>query len=643
MSKLKKLRSILSATSKETLLLKCMVENASDGIHILSKDGDVIYCSHAFADLLGYSYEEALKLNVKDWDRLIEPEKLIPIISDLIKNPKIFETKHMKKSGELFDVEINAKGIDLGGELYLYASSRDITEAKRENLTNKKNHAKLETIFHTMPDAFIVVDELGIIETVNEKSFDILGYTPPELIGRDISLIIPETYAEKFSQYINKAIKKKKGRVKQTSNLVAKRKNESLFPISLSVGRIEIEDQVNYTWIIKDISELQRKEKELIRAKNRAQAGEKAKSLFLANMSHEIRTPMNGIIGMVSMLNDTELDKQQKEMLSMVKSCGESLLTIINDILDYSKIEHGKLKIEKNNFNLRESLDEVVYIIANIASERGITIHTDIGSSVPAFLKTDVVRLRQIITNLLSNAVKFSENGSDIFLNIDLVKEDEKTASLNFIVKDNGIGMSEEEKSKLFKEFTQADEGITRKYGGTGLGLSISSKLIKLMGGKISVQSEKGVGSTFVVELKIEKGFEHQNEEVVVDYENFSTRYPQEILLVEDGVVNQKLVVMMLSKLGYDCTVAENGQVAVDLCRERDFSLIFMDMQMPVMDGVTATSIILEEKPDLNIIAMTANVLDEDREKCLSAGMKEFVTKPIKISDFISIITKYSE
>ncbi|GHG04100.1 PAS domain S-box protein [Thalassotalea marina] len=639
------IKNAFKSSTDELKLLKNLVENAPDGIHILNQQGDVVYCSNVFADLLGFSYEEALELNVRDWDRKFHVEQLVPVIKDLIQSPQIFITKHQKKNGDIFDVEINARGIEINNEFYLYASSRDITDLKQQSVINQKNNAKLQALIETSPDAFLVIDHHGIILSLNKKGESLFGFDEKELVGKHFTNIIPielnDEQKEYLQHYHDNTISDITGIEIEVNG---RGKSGVLIPVVMNVGEASTEDGLYFTCILRDMTHFKEQQAELLRSKEEAQAAEKAKSLFLANMSHEIRTPMNGIIGMVSLLKDTSLAVSQNEMLSTIESCGESLLTIINDILDLSKIESGSLKIEKRSFNLAKSIDEVVYLMANLASERGVVLAVNFARNIPKKLEGDVLRIRQVLTNLLGNAIKFSPNGGEVLLNILPLKEDNNNVTLQFSVIDHGIGMTKKEQSRLFKDFSQADERITRQFGGTGLGLSICSKLLNLMGGTISVQSEKNIGSTFTFELSLQKSKQKTSMLPVakIDYQNFASCYPHRVLLVEDNKINQTIAKLTLAKLGYQVTLAENGEEAVSVCKEMQFTLIFMDMQMPVMDGVTATKLILSFQSSMSIIAMTANALEDDKEKCFQAGMKAFVAKPINIDDIARAIKKIS-
>lgn len=641
MSKLKSFHP--SSKDKEIRLLLNLIENASDGIHILDQKGNVVYCSNVFAELLGYSIEEAQTLNVRDWDRQFPVEDLIPILLTLLHKPNIFITVHEKKNGDLFDVEINARGIEIDGKLFLYASARDITQFKRESIENKKNNAKLHSIFRTMPDAIFVVNEEGEIETINDKSSAMFGYDENELLGKNINMLIPSAHRERYQNFLENTLHVKNAHLfGRSGEFEAVRKNGSVFPIEVSVGEANTDEGRLFTAIIRDITETKKQHLALVESEKMATMAAQAKSLFLANMSHEIRTPMNGIIGTLSLIEDGNLTDKQKEMLSTVKSCGENLLTIINDILDYSKIESGKFNIENEHFDLFQTVNEILALMSSIGSEKHIAIHKVITGDVPQYVVGDPVRLRQVLINLLSNAIKFSPNGSHVHFKLKAIAKDSQRTTLKFCIEDQGIGMTLEEQGRLFQAFTQAQEGTTRKYGGTGLGLSICQKLLDLMGGKITVESAKDQGSTFSFELEMKIGLApHTATETVID-SNLSARYPYDVLLVEDNLINQVVAKTMLENLGYKPVIANHGLEAVDLFKENYFPLVFMDMQMPVMDGITATQEILKHYQNVKFIAMTANAMREDKDKCFAAGMKGFVTKPIKIQDIAEAIIKVS-
>ncbi len=392
---------------------------------------------------------------------------------------------------------------------------------------------------------------------------------------------------------------------------------------------------------------LKHTQEELFKAKVIAEEAAHAKSLFLANMSHEIRTPMNGIIGMIDILKQTPLNNKQKEFLDIVDVSGGNLLTIINDILDFSKIESGKIELEKIDFSVSKELNEVLKLLDLKAREKSLPLKLQINSDVPEFINGDPVRLKQIIINLINNAIKFTKEGS-VTISVEVDEIINNKIKLLCKVIDTGIGISEEGMNKLFKSFSQTDSSTTRKYGGTGLGLAISKKLSRLMNGSIGVKSEEGKGSTFWFTAEFETIIEKQNTKIPESHINVQDNKKLKVLLAEDNTINQKVASFNFNKIGHHVDIAENGEIAVEKYLENDFDMIFMDIQMPVMDGIQATEKIRKIEKEKNIekqiviIAMTANIMKGDKEKYLAVGMDGFIGKPFKQNELISVIDKFS-
>lgn len=508
----------------------------------------------------------------------------------------------------------------------------------------------MDTLITQLPCPVLVTDPTGHILMVNANLLQLVGGSDEEWYKKSLSDLLPPA-SRIFLQTHLWPILYHEAQVREIHMQMYDSQKQSI-PVLVNCQRSFYNGQESYSWVFFVAHERSLFEAELLKAKKEAESSERSKAEFLAAMSHEIRTPMNGVLGMLGLLEKSNLEAAQRHQVDIAISSATSLLGLINDILDFSKIEAGKMDFEMLEVDLKHELESCIESIAFKAEEKGLELVLNTNEVTHPNIITDAGRLRQILTNLVGNAVKFTNRGQ-IRINASLHKDNGNHGCLRIDVIDTGIGIPNEKIDTLFKAFTQADGSTTRKYGGTGLGLSIVKKLCELMGGSISVTSIHGEGSTFRVDLNVELGGDQVIIQAVEQDSNEDTiSWPSDvrILLVEDNTTNQLVAQGMLDSLGLYAEIAANGLEALEAIKisndTQPYSIVLMDCQMPEMDGYDATRAIREgqageENKQLPIIAMTANAMQGDREKCSLAGMDDYITKPINLSVLKSILIKW--
>ncbi len=529
----------------------------------------------------------------------------------------------------------------------------DVTERLEleQSLTQGANEANLllstliaskryiDQIVTSMADGLVVTTLSGKIKTMNPAAQALLEYDEAEVRGQHISTVIREDVPvreveEKIT--ITNHEQPTTAFIKDIE-AVCQTKSGKKIPIafSCSVVQSEIENFQGYVYLLRDMTE--RKQAEL------------AKQEFFAMISHEVRTPISSVTGMASLLLSTDLSLEQQEFVKIIETSGNALLAIINDFLDFSKIESGKLELEAQPFSLQSCVNEVLYMLAPKAKEKGLKITFIDTSELFSLIIADITRLRQILINLLSNAIKFTETGSiEVSAKANEIgrsPDGKKSYEIQFAVKDTGIGIPRDRTERLFKAFSQVNSSTSREYGGTGLGLAICKKLSELMGGRIWVESEPGIGSTFyftITASMMEEKVDNSSKDVAINTQ-IAEQHPLTILVVEDNVVNQKIVRHLLQRMGYEADVANNGLEALLALRRQPYNVVLMDVQMPEMDGVTATEHICNEWTPENrpwIVALTASGMWGERDRCLASGMNDYLCKPVQIQELIQVLQR---
>ncbi len=626
----------ITERKKSQIEFKTILSTTMDGFFITNENGMLIEANKAFCDKLGYSREEMLKMSITDFEAKEKQSETDERIEKIFREGyDRFETAHRRKDGSHVDVEISVTFIDVGVKKMI-VFVRDITEIKKANQRISMSEKRYRGLLESQNDLIVRVDQAGAFTYVNQAYCEAFGKTKDELIGKKFTPLIHEDdiestlkemeklYHPPYRTYIQQRARTVKGwRWLAWEDNAIRDDNGQIIEIQ-GVGR--------------DITAL-------IEAKQVAENANRAKSEFLANMSHEIRTPMNAIIGFTELLEDKCNEGKAKRYLQGIKNGGNSLLSLINDILDLSKIEAGKMNIQIVQTNMNMILEEILQIFKFKAEEKGIKILSNHCPHFQEIVFVDELRVRQILLNLVGNAVKFTDTGY-VKISTKLLHKDEekKLIDFNITVEDTGIGVSENNIQKIFESFTQQDGQNTRKYGGTGLGLTISKKLASMMNGDISVQSKPGEGSTFTLTIT---GVRYAEDEFVqqdnkqLDAASYKFEKAK-ILVVEDIPSNIEIVKEFLEPFGFELYSAENGQIAVNITKELRPGLILMDMQMPVMNGYEATKIIKgdPETKNIPVVALTASAMSED-EKDIRKLCDGYIRKPFVRAELIREIAKY--
>jgi PAS domain S-box-containing protein len=665
----------LEQSEEERSLLSLIVAQSPVSIVITDQKGTISYVNPRFTKLTGYSAAEAIGQNPRILKSNITPPETFSDMWLKLADGKEWsgEVCNKKKDGTLYwEWAYLFPVFDSEGVIIHYAGVKEnITERKHFEQKILESRQQLADIVEFLPDATFVVDGENRIIAWNKSMEEMTGTKKDDVLGLGSQVYTVPLYGERRKQLLDlldgddDLAAAGYSKFNRRGDIVCAEvfapylyggKGAHLWltaaPLYNSAGV-----RVGAIESVRDISEQKQVEEELKRAIMVAEASNRAKSDFLANMSHEIRTPMNAISGMAYLALQTGLDIKQQDYIEKILSASRSLLGIINDILDYSKIEAGRLELESLPFSLRELLDSVTSISDVAAREKRLYLHSAIGADIPDVLVGDSLRLRQILLNLVGNAVKFSENGH-VLVTVNSAQKisEQHRIKLAFSVTDTGIGMDEGQIEHIFAPFSQADTSVTRRFGGTGLGLSIVKRLVECMGGTMTVISRPGEGSTFsfVIDCDVYAESIHPaGGDIIVAVERSDSEADSSleliqrsrILLVEDSYVNQVVAREMLKHLGMEVDVVDNGSIALKKLHsgEQRYDLIFMDLQMPVMGGLEATRLIRQEfdAATLPIVAMTAHVMAEERNNCFAAGMNDHLAKPVDPAELKAVLIKW--
>jgi two-component system sensor histidine kinase/response regulator len=634
-----------SRLAERTSYLNALIQNAPLGIVASNAKGEIMMCNPAFETLFGHRQDEIVGALL---DGLIcgvdEIEAARQLTLRGLSGERIHETaKRQRKDGTQLDVEIYAVPLLLEGSLKgTFGIYVDITARRMAQEALELSEARRVAFQQASQDGILSVDDIGRVTDFNPAMETILGRAREEVLGQPFDEVC---YSEEVRPFVRAdfvAYREGKGSrfVGQHVEVIMTRVDGSDVPVDVGVTEVKTSAGISFIATVRDIAGRKAAEEELKRAKESAEAANRAKSEFLANMSHEIRTPMNGILGMAELALDTDLGTEQREYIQMVKSSADSLLRVINDILDFSKIEAGKMELNPEDFDLRITLSEILKALSVRAHKKGIEVLMDVAADVPELINGDAVRLRQILVNLVGNSIKFTELG-EVGVRVEITSHEAGSAVFHFIVRDTGIGIPAEKLLKIFEPFTQADGSTTRRYGGTGLGLSISMRLIELMGGRIWVESDAGQGSQFHFTATF--GLVEQTQmrpQLALSDVNGTP-----VLIVDDNDMNRQILSQMLNNWRMAPVTASGGAEALAtleaaLIGRHPFPLVLLDAQMPGMDGFAVAEEI-RKRPKLAgaiILMLTSHLAPGDYNRSRALGIAATLSKPIQQSELLDAI-----
>ena len=635
----KKTEAINLLFNQQTMLL----QQSNGFVYYHDKFGKVFKVSENVTDVLGYSTEQFIKRGKS----LLSPEDL-DHVQNLARNALrnklkyiYYETSLPKADGMIIRTKsfeklfYDEKG-NFTGSVGICTDINEKYQAEQELI---KSENRLRAVLKSLPDNIFIYDNKGIYLDYYVQDESNVVEPVGELLGKNIREAYSYPLNETVWTSFQKAVATGKVQTLEADFFIQGGKRF----FELRFFKLDNQKILSFA---RDITDQKLWENGLKEAKEAAEDANKHKSAFLANMSHEIRTPMNGLLGMVKLLGTTELTPQQRSFLLIMEESGESLLSIVNDILDYSKIEAGKLELEPVNFNLRGELEVVASIFSGMVMDKDIHISLSVSDKIPEMVSLDKNKLKQILFNIVGNAIKFTPRSGEININVfgEVIFAD--NLMLNFSIKDTGQGFPSKHIPRLTEPFVQLGGSDSRDYKGTGLGLSIASKLIELMGGELQIESEEGRGSDFSFTLmarslgryspKTEENNKKPHfERISLSFKDFATKYPLKILLVEDNEINIKFMTLTFSQMGYSPVIAKNGVEAIEKATEDRFDIIFMDHYMPKMTGMEATEEIrkLEHGKSIVIIGLSANVVDDQSRYVHESGQDGYLTKPVRIED----------